>query len=278
MYAVILLIIIFILARVTLRGLFNRTWKEKTQDIVWSIGNEKNFWYLMSQKINAPKVFFAYLRTRNQKDYIRVGDCVMDIHSTKNEVDTTNLDIKTIKKSEGIRLINSTLNPKIQEKEKVITDFLTENKINFTEDEIRKGFKEFEENSWVSDDVTKHYSRFMPAHLDSLTTSERTGISVWQVLKKFADEEHNFEFDRSGEKHVPFLESLKMLQTDLNNFVIDLLCTKFENREKSEELKNSLTEWQQLHMLRWCVVDYSSMRNLSILNEKIWRLIISVFL
>ena len=179
MYILILIIIIFLLARTTLRGLFNRTWKEKTQDIVWSIGNEKNFWHLMSQKINTPKVFFAYLRTRNQKDYIRVGDCVMDTHSSENEVDKTDLDIKTITKTEGIRLINSTLNPRIEEKEKVITDFLTENKVTFTEDEIRKSFKEFQENSWITDDVTKHYNRFMPAHLDSLIKSEKTGVGVW---------------------------------------------------------------------------------------------------
>ncbi len=279
MYTIILIIIIFVLARTTVRGLFNRTWKEKTQDIIWSIGNEKNFWHLMCQKINAPKVFFAYLRTRNQRDYIRVGDCVMDIHSSENEVDKTDLDIKTIIKSEGIRLINSTLNPKIEGKEKVITDFLTENKVSFTEDEIRKSFKELEENPWsVSGDVTKHYNRFMPAHLDSLLKSEKTGVGIWKVLKDFVDKEHDFEFDRSGEKHVAFLESLKMLQNDLNNFVIDLLCEKFENKDKSEKLKKELKEWQQLHMLRWCVVDYSSMRNLSILNEKIWRLIISIFL
>lgn len=279
MYTIILIIILFLLTRTTLRGLFNRTWREKTQDIIWSIGNEKNFWYLMSQKINAPRVFFTYLRIRNQKDYIRVGDCIMDAYSysSEHEIDKNDLDIKTITKTEGIRLINS-MNPKIQEKEKIITDYLTDNKITFTEDEIRKAFKEFEENSWISGDVTKHYNRFMPTHLDSLIKSEKTGISIWQVLKKFSDDEHNFEFDRSGNKHVDFLESLKMLQTDVNDFVIDLLCGKLENKDKSEKLKKFLKEWQQLHMLRWCIVDYSSMRNLSIFNEKIWRLIISIFL
>jgi hypothetical protein len=276
MYTIILIIIIFVLARITLRGLFSRTWKEKTQDIIWSIGNEKNFWYLMSQKINAQRVFFVYLRIRNQRDYIRVGDCIMDVYSADESViDKNDLDLKSITKNSGIGLINSTLNPQIEKKAEIISDYLTNNKITFTEDEIRKGFKELEENSWISGDVTKHYNHFMSAHLDSLIESEKTGISIWQVLKKFADDEH--KFDDSGER-LNFLESLKMLQTDINNFVIDLLCGKFENKEKSEKLKKLLKEWQQLHMLRWCVIDYSSMRNLSILNEKIWRLIISIFL
>ena len=280
MYILILIIIIFVLARTTLRGLFNRTWKEKTQDIVWSFGNEKNFWQLMNEKIDAQKLFFAYLRTRNQRDYIRVYDCVMDINSSSEyEISKNALDLKSIPKTEGIRLINSTLNPRIEKAEKVIADFLTENKITFTEDEVRKSFKELEENPWsISGDVTKHYNRFMPAHLDSLIKSDKTGVGIWKVLKDFVDKEHDFEFDRSGNKHVDFLESLKMVQTDISDFVINLLCGKFENKDKSEKLKKELKEWQQLHMLRWCVVDYSSMRNLSILNEKIWRLIISIFL
>ena len=115
----------------------------------------------------------------------------------------------------------------------------------------------------------------MPAHLHRLVKSEKTGISIWQVLKRLADDEH--ELEDSGE-NLNFLEDLKRLQLNINNFVIDLLCGKFENKEKSGKLKKALKEWQQLHMLRWCVVDYSSMRNLSILNEKIWRLIISIFL
>jgi hypothetical protein len=279
MYILIILIIIFLLARTTLRGLFNRIWREKTQDIVWSFGNEKNFWQLMNEKIDAPKLFFAYLRTRNQRDYIRVYDCVMDIESPSvYEISKNALDLKSIPKIDSIRLI-STLNQKIEGKEKVITDFLTENKVSFTDDEIRKSFKELEEDPWsISGDVTKHYNRFMPAHLDSLIKSDKTGVGIWKVLKDFVDKEHDFEFDRSGNKHVDFLESLKMLQDNVNNFVIDLICGKFENKDKSEKLKNELKEWQQLHMLRWCVVDYSSMRNLSILNEKIWRLIISIFL
>ena len=165
---IIILIIIFVLARTTMRGLFNRAWKEKTQDIIWSIENENNFWHLMNQKINAPKVFFAYIRTRNQNDYIRVGDCVMDITLSENEVDKTDLDIKTITKTEGIRLINSVLNPKIDEKEKVITQFFVENKFNFTETEIGMRFKELEDSPWrISGDVTTHYPQFISSHLDS---------------------------------------------------------------------------------------------------------------
>ena len=274
---ILILILVFILARIIFRGLFSKTWKEKTQDIIYSIENENKFWHLMGQEINAEKVFFAYLRTRNQRDYIRVGDCVMDTYN-ENEVNKNDLDLKKFKKDRSIKVINNILNPKIEEKEKNISDYFTDNKITLTEDEIRKSFKKFEEDSWIISDVTKHYSGFMPAHLNSLIKSDKTGISIWQELKKFVDEEHNFEFNRSGTKHVDFLESLKMVQNELYSFIIDLLCEKFENKEKSEKIKKLLREWQQLHMLRWCVVDYASMMNLSIISEKIWRFVIFVFL
>lgn len=278
---ILILIIIFILARIIAKGLFDRDWRAKSQDNIDSIKNEKIFWYLMSQKINAPRVFFAYLRTRDQKDYIRVYDCVMNIHSSENETDKTDLDIKTITKSESIRLINSTLNPKIQEKETAIRGFLTENKITFTEDEIRKKFQEcFDEHllkHWKIDEVQKHYPSFMSAHLDSLIKSYKTGIGVWEVLKGFVDKEHELEFD--GGKYVDFLESLKMLQNDLNNFVSDLLCNKVENKEKSQKLNKLLTEWRQLHMLRWCIADFSVWKiGKNKIQTGLWRMATSLFL
>ncbi len=277
---IIIFIVIVVLAGLIFRGLFDRSWRAKAQDNIDAIRNSKNFWYLMSQKINAEKVFSAYLRTRNQKDYIRVGDCVMDIYSNKEEINKNDFDIKTITKGDSIKIVNSVLNPKIQEKEKTISDILSENKISFTEDEIRKGFKEyFDEHFWNIDEVQKHYNRFMTAHLDSLVKSNKTGADIWKVLKDFADKDHEFEFDRSGEKHVEFLESLKLLQNDVKNFVIDLLCGKIDNKEKSQKLKKAFTEWQQLHMLRWCVVDFSVWEiGKNKIQTGLWRMATAIFL
>ena len=276
---IIILIIVFVLAGLIARGLFDRNWRAKAQDNIDSIKNAKNFWHLMSQKINAEKVFSAYLRTRNQKDYIRVGDCVMDVYSNKDELETNDLDIKTINKDDSIKIINTILNPKIEEKEKIITDFLAENKTNFTEEEIRKSFKEyFDDHFWNVDEVQKHYNRFMPAHLDSLVKSDKTGVGIWKVLKEFSDKEHEFEFDRSGEKHVEFLDSLKFLQNDMKSFVIDLICKKL-GEEKSKKLMKALTEWQQLHMLRWCVVDFSIWEiGKNRIQTGMWHLATSLFL
>ncbi len=277
---ILILIVIAVLAILIFRGLFDRSWRAKAQDTIDGIRNEKNFWYLMSQKINAEKVFSVYLRTRNQKDYIRVGDCVMDIYSNENEANKNDFDIKTIKKGDSIKIINSVLNPKIQDKEKLISGFLAENKISFTEEEIRKSFKDFfEEHFWNVDEVQKHYNRFMSAHLDSLVKSDKTGTGIWKVLKDFADKEHEFEFDRSGEKHVDFLGSLKMLQNDVNDFVVDLLCKKFENKDKSEKLKKLLVEWRQLNMLRWCVVDFSVWQiGKNGIQSMLWRAATAIFL
>lgn len=277
---IIILIVIVVLASLIFRGLFDRSWRTKAQDNIDAIRNSKNFWYLMSQKINAEKVFFVYLRTRNQKDQIRVGDCVTDIYSNKEGIGENDFDIKTISKGDSINIINSVLNPKIKEKEKAISDILCKHKISFTEDEIRKNFKDyFDEHFWNVDEVQKHYNRFMTTHLDSLVKSDKSGTGIWHVLKDFADKDHEFEFDRSGEKHVDFLESLKLLQNDVKNFVIDLLCEKINNKDKSQELRKVLTEWQQLNLLRWCIVDFSVWEiGKNKIQTGLWRMVTAIFL
>src|SRR3989344_6075353 len=197
---IIILIIVLIIAGFIGRSLFDRKSREKTQDIVDGIRNEKNFWYLMKQEINAERVFRVYVSTKNQRREIIVGDLVMNLYS-KHEPNPDDLDKNVISKGDGIRIANS-LNDKIKEKEKVITDILEGNHITFSESEIRKSFEKLEKYSSDLVEVSKKYDRFMPAHLDSLTKSNRTGISIWKKLKEFADKEHDFEYDSTGEKHV----------------------------------------------------------------------------
>ncbi len=273
----ILLAISFVLAQVIARGLFDRNWRVKAQENVDSIKNEKIFWYLMSQKVNAEKVFSAYLRTRNQKDTIRVGDCVMDESSDKNNLRANDLDISTIIEGDNIWVINSELNPKIEQKEKTIDDLLTENRVLFSEEEIRKSFKVyFDEHFWNIDEVQKNYNQFMINHLDALIKCDKTGLGIWKVLKDFSVNEHKFEFDRWGEKHIEFLDSLKLLQNDIKSFVIFFICEKIEN---PKTLKKVLTEWQQLQMLRWCVVDFSLWEiGKNKIQTSVWRLTTSLFL
>jgi len=260
-----------------MRGLFDKTWREKNQDIIWSIKNESNFWYLMNQKINASKVFFAYLRIRNQGDYIRAGDCVMMDNDSSENYD---LNAKTISRVSGIKLINFTLNSKIQEKEEVVTSFLLENEINFTKDEIYKGLRKCEESLFISDEPTKcnQLLRLILKRRSFLIKKEKTGIGIWRALKDFTDQEQDFEFDDSGDRRIDCLGILKEAQVNIDNILIDLLCEKVKNKNKLIGLKTELKKWQQFNMLRWCVIDYSAMRQLSVFNQIIWRLIIFVFL
>jgi hypothetical protein len=227
---------------------------EKFQDIINGIRNEKVFWYLMKQEINAEQVFKVYVMTRNQRREIVVGDLV-SLYS-KDELDPNDLDKKIISNGKNIETINF-LNDKIQEKEKIIIELLENNPINFSESEIQKIFENIEEYSDDLVEVSKKYNQFLPAHLDSLIKSNKTGISIWNKLKEFVEKEHDFEYDSTGEDQVSFLVQLKMLQTDIRSVVIDLLSNKIENKDVLVELRKALTEWHQLQMLRWCIIDYS---------------------
>lgn len=244
--------------KLVLRGIFDRNWQIKAQYNIDSIKNSKNFWYLMSQKINAEKVFQTYLRTRNQKDHIRVGDCSMfDFGLSKNELGVNDFNINTITEDDSVKIINIILNPKIEEREKDIVGFLIENKFVFTEEEIRKAFKEyFRAHSQNVEEVQRCFDQFMETHLDYfIRCDEKTGIGIWKVLKGFSDRDYKFEFDYSG-KRVDILNSLKLLQNDIKSFVLDLFCSKLDD-EKSIKIITLFKEWQHLNMLRWCVIDFS---------------------
>jgi hypothetical protein len=273
---IIILFLLFILTRFAARGLFDRKWKHKAQDIIDSIRNEKNFWYLMSQDINVKRVFSVYVRILNQRDYIRVGDSIMNLYG-EHEADPNDLDKKIITKNRGIEIINSILNPAIQDREKAISEYLTNNKIHFSESEIREVFEDFE--TWndkeLLNSLPRNYGRYIYNHIDSLIKGEKTALIVWEMLKELEDKTHDFEYDSSGENKVNFISDLKMAQAQVSNTFIELLSKKIEQKE----IVKKIAEWQQFHMLRWCVVDWSVWNiGTNGIQRGMWRLVNSLFL
>ena len=123
-----------IIAKITLRALFDRKFKENAQTIIDGKRNEKTFWFLMGQDINPQRIFNVYLRTMNQNDQIRNADCIMNIFS-KHETDPYDLDKNIIPKLKGdpIKIVNSFL-PLIQKREEIITDYLNKNTVQFLVD------------------------------------------------------------------------------------------------------------------------------------------------
>lgn len=72
---------------------------------------------------------------------------------------------------------------------------------------------------------------------------------------------------------------LKTSQVRIGEVVANLLCEEVIN-ENEEDTKNRgtlrtiLKEWKQLHMLRWCIVDFSSCwGNTNALQRLGWRIL-----
>lgn len=270
---VIEIIIIFLIlfsAEFIAKGLFNKRWHEKAQDRVDGIKKMGVFWDLMSGAYGVelgPKGVFESYLTSNIRE-ITVGDLARAERTEKNSL------IKNIiKKKEWSGKNIKSLNKAIEERESIIKDCLEKNKVVFTDAKIRKDFEEIEEH-WNVKGISKHYDRFIQRSLDSLTKGDKTGINLWTMLKEFVDRETDFDFDPTGNKKINFLESLKMAQSAIYEAVENVLCAKIENNEVRQTLQKALNDWQQLHMLRWCIVDHSVWDiGLNGIQRAMWRFI-----
>jgi hypothetical protein len=204
---------------------------------------------------------------------------MMDNFISKYEPDPNDLDKKTITKNDEIEIVNS-LNLAIKDREKIISEHLEKTPIQFPEKEIHTKFEEFEERyDYLLGSISNNYDNFIRGTVDSLTKNEISGVAIWEILKKIEDGTHDFEYDSTGNKQVGFLDDLKLAQSAIITFFIDLLSEKNMNKETAQKLKKALVEWQQLHMLRWCVVDYSIWTmGTNGIQRGMWHVAISVFL
>jgi hypothetical protein len=278
MEIIIVLVILFFLTRFIARGLFDRKWQQRTQTIIDSIRNERNFWYLMNQDINAERVFNVYVRTMNQNDYIRAGDCVMNLYS-KYEADPNDLDKNLIKHGDGLSIINSLLNPAMQDREKIISNCLDVNPIEFSEKEIHYEIEQYTEEKFPIMGPSEEFNRFLSA-ID-LRKGHKTSAAIWAVRQELSKQMHDFEYDGSGNNRVAYdkLWNIEIANISVGDLIANILVSKIENENIEMKLKKALRQWEQLNMLRWCVVDYIVWTIGTNRNQRFgWRLMNTLFL
>jgi hypothetical protein len=279
MEIIIVLIIFFFFARFITRGLFDKVWRQRVQSIIDSIRNERNFWYLMKQDINAERVFTVYVRTMNQNDYIRAGDCVMDLYSS-HEADPNDLDKNIIKQGDGLSIINSTLNPAILEREKIISDSLDANPIEFSEKEIHHEIEQYIEEKFPIMGLSEEFNRFISA-ID-LKKGHKTSVAIWTARQELSKQMSDFEYDGSGNNKIAHdrLWYFETANISIGDLIANILVSKIENEDIKAKLKKALREWEQLNMLRWCIIDYDVAWTIGTnrIQRSGWRLISTLFL
>ena len=248
----ILFVLFALLFEFTIRGLFNTKWREESQTRVDGIKQEKTFWNLMygtfgDIELSAKDIFKLYVISL--KDELRVGDFPME----KNN-DPYNFNIKIIKKGNSPFKNIEILNKVIIEKEKVITELLKKYEV-----------------------VVDEYDK-LANFLTRVLRGQKKGLEIWEAIKKLDKAVSNYEWD-SKDRRVDFITQLKMAHVDIWDLIIKLLSEKITDRSESVNFEKNFKEWEQLEMIKWCVVDFtiSAYPNGSnYLSRGLWRIITAI--
>lgn len=279
---IIIFIFIFVLARFTARGLFDSRWHRSVQNKFDSIKKEKKFWRLMKAEytisfetgekntggLHVRDVFRSYVLSLTRE--LLLGD-----FSRQNKTDYSNLDKSIInEKAHWVDNINL-LCKKIDEKEKDIGRLLKENTVNLAKLDIQKKFEKVEEESFgFSEEMKKFVALFI-----RLVEDKNDGSQILTAMKKFEEISRKYEFDSAGDniKDLNVLASVKIGQFEILEIIINLLCEKIEGEENSLKLQKLLQEREQMKMLQWCIINFSS-GWVSGLQRFCWRIADVIFL
>ena len=281
---IILLILLFILTWFIARGLFDSKWRANAQEKFDSIKREKTFWYLMNTEdtindepgeknvsgLHVRDVFRLYVSGLARE--LVVGDFFRRKDSGYNNLD------KDIVKQKNHWVDNINLMRKlIDEREKLIENSLDSNKIQLSKSEIQKKFEEIKEESIIfSEEMDKFVALFL-----RLVEDKNDGVQIWKAIKKFQEISRKYEFDAAGENitNLNTLATIKMDQFHVFEVIVNLLCEKMTDKEKSSNLKKLFDEHEQMEMLQWCMINYSvTWLNTNSIQRFWWRLANGLFL
>lgn len=272
---ILILILILVLARYTLKGLFNRKWREQCQDIIDNIRNEKTFWSLLDRfngmEFDPRGVLSLYMisltreiTNRDAQVYQVTGrkPLLKNIINKKNEAQT-NLEL---------------LRKALAERDALIKKYLSANEVIFSDTEISDAYRLIDDDLDAKD-VPKPYHQLIREKFDSIIQGEITGFSIWTILKEIERKEQDFQYDKTGTKMINARASLALLtaQTFIYDTVSDLLCKRLEDESDFPKFQKVLAEWRQLHILQWFINSQSNWkRDLKDWELLMWRMIAAI--
>jgi hypothetical protein len=189
---------------------------------------------------------------------------------------------KLISQKKGFENINI-LNKAIGEKDKAIQELLAQESVTLSKSEIDKAFKVFEEEKMAVpeqyDKFKSFYLRLLPnrghmkkeheetfksledegvfphSELDRVTSGKYNLSEIWKARTELQEKSIDFEWKSEEEKVDPeTMFVVKKSQVEIGEAVARLIYDKTQN----ENLKKKLEEWEKLHILHWCIVDYST--------------------
>jgi len=245
----ILILIIIFLAIITISSLVNITWNKNAKEKINTVKKERIFWRLVNGydglifDINA--IFTIYLDQRHLVNFITGAKS-----HTKEDADILKL-VKQKKDNDNIHNINDA----IEKSDNDIRKIISKNQITFTNDDVKKFFKKHEEEQIV---VPEQYERFVSFFLQMLRDYNIVISDIWEARKKLEEKSAELEW-KTEERRVDAetLFNLKKSEQEVGEVVCKLIRVALDNNEVVDSLRVEMERWEKLHMLRWCIVDYS---------------------
>lgn len=248
---VFLIIILIILAVFFTRLFLNKELHKNAQTRVADVKKERIFWRLVNgydgMIFDVHWIFTIYLDPRHLATFLT--------SSSFMEKGDKDAKIKKLISQKNFKNIN-VINNEIEQRQKQIKEHLDKAAISFTESEIKKEFISFKDDRIF---VPEHYDKYESVYLRLLANKTPSAFEVWEARVKFEDVSSQFEWKSEEEKlDQESIFAVKKSQREIGEVVSNLLCKQIEHNAERDSLKNLLEEWEQLHMLRWCIVDYSA--------------------
>src|SRR3989344_1023291 len=270
---ILLLILFSFLAVICMRGLFNREWHEAAQSKIDAIQRKRIFWQTLSgiegSVFDIDAVFTIYLDPNWLPKLLLRG------FGEENK----DKEIKSlIRKRQGYKSINS-INNALEARDEIITSIIAKNSFAFTKADIEKKFDEHEKESFS---VPEQYDKFVSYFLNCLP--DKSGLEkfsltdVWVGRKKLEERVRGLEYKMGVRAEVradsKTLFDLKKSQVEIGEVVLFIITEKTVNDKERSDIENALHDWEKLHMLHWCVVDYTvAWYGTNILQRGFWHFV-----
>ncbi len=241
---IIILLLILVGAVFILRALFNAEWRNNVQAKIDGIKQERIFWRLVNGyegiKFSINAIFTIHLDPRYFANFITIGDT------------RTERDKRVLKLIEGRRSFEciGILNTALEKAEQTVVGALKESNKSYTKEEVKKFFDTRKDELFVPEQYDKFvsfYLRFLPDH------AHLKGTDIWEARKKLEEAAGKLEWRTEEEKvDGATLFAVKKSEAKVGAVVADILCGKSVT---SGTLREALTDWEHIQMLRSCAVD-----------------------
>ncbi len=263
------LVLILLLARFTWKCLFDEKYFKNIKLTIDRIKRKYWFWSLMRQdNLDIPDIFKLYIV--NFKKKLPINNLLLIHELDQNNISNQESTLKKVIKQSNTSFKNfQILFSEIENREKSIEGLLKCYSFSIEKSDINRRFKKYKEDRiFWEDDFIKRYDDIV-SYFIQLINNNTNLLDIWEKRKLFEDKMSK-KYKFFNDEKIDFFINTKLSQQYIGEVFTNILCEKIKDTERSTQLKILISEWEKLHMLRWCIINYDD-------TWIIWKFIIKTF-